>query len=115
MYVPTARVVHIHGGTAGFKSDVSIYYGNRNLVWYVVKNFPLRTLLLSSPWIITRNCADILFYLFKGMGLTIVRAKIDMIKGLHIMIEKRKDIKKKVSDDKIEKWIRIWSRAHVND
>lgn len=115
MYVPTARVVHFHGGTAGFRSDLSIYYGNRNLLWYVVKNFPKKTLFFSGPWIIGRNCADLPFYLFKGMGLTIVRAKIDMIKGLYIMIEKRKDIKKKVSDDKIEKWIRIWSRTHVNE
>ena len=45
------------------------------------------------------------------MGLTIVRAKIDMIKGLHGMIEKRKNIKKMVSDNQIEKWILIWSRA----
>jgi hypothetical protein len=45
------------------------------------------------------------------MGLTIVRAKIDMLKGLHRMIKKRTGIQKKVSADTIEKWIRIWSRA----
>ena len=54
-YVPTARVVHIHGGTAGAKSDTAIYYGNRNILWYIVKNFPIRTILISSPWIIGRN------------------------------------------------------------
>jgi GT2 family glycosyltransferase len=111
MYVPTARLVHIHRGTAGFNSYISIYYGNRNLMWYVIKNFPSRILLISSPWIIGRNCTDIPYYLLKGRGLSIFRAKIDMIKGLHSMIEKRKDIKKMVSDDKIEKWIRIWSHA----
>ncbi len=111
IFVPTARVVHIHRGTAGFNTDISIYYGNRNLIWYVIKNFPSRTLLLSSPWIIGRNCADIPYYLLKGRGFSIFRAKIDMIKGLHSMIEKRKNIKQNVSDDKIEKWILIWSRA----
>jgi hypothetical protein len=111
LYVPTARVMHFHGGTAGFQSNLSIYYGNRNLLWYVVKNFPSRTLLLASPWIIGRNCADLPYYLIKGMGLTIVRAKIDMLKGLHRMIKKRTGIQKKVSTDTIEKWIRIWSRA----
>ena len=65
IFVPTARVVHIHRGTAGFNTDISIYYGNRNLIWYVIKNFPSRTLLLSSPWIIGRNCADIPYYLLK--------------------------------------------------
>jgi GT2 family glycosyltransferase len=111
MYVPTARVVHIHGGTAVPGSDIAVYYGNRNLMWYVIKNFPSRILLVYSPWIIGRNCAVIPYYLLKGMGLTIVRAKIDMIKGLHCMIEKRRNIKRMVSDDQIEKWILIWSRV----
>ena len=111
MYVPTARVVHIHGGTAGFKSDISIYYGNRNLVWYVVKNFPLRTLLLSSPWIITRNCADIPYYFIHGKGHAIVRAKIDMVKGFVSMVRKRKSIIRRVPADAIEKWIHVWSHV----
>jgi GT2 family glycosyltransferase len=110
-YVPTARVVHIHGGTAGFKSDISIYYGNRNLVWYVVKNYPVRTLLLSSPWIIGRNCADIPYYFLKGQGLTIIRVKIDILKGIVTMMKKRRKIKKTVPDAAIEKWIQMWSHT----
>jgi GT2 family glycosyltransferase len=111
MYVPTARVVHVHGGTAGFRSDISVYYGNRNLVWYVVKNFPSRTLILSSPWIITRNCADIPYYFLHGKGLAIVRAKNDMMKGFLSMVRKRKGIKRQVPVAEIEKWIYIWCHA----
>jgi GT2 family glycosyltransferase len=111
MYVPTARLVHIHGGTAGFRSDVSIYYGNRNLVWYVMKNFPMRTLLLSSPWIITRNCADIPYYFLHGRGHAIIRAKFDMMKGILSMGRKRKGIKRQVPAREIEKWIHVWCRA----
>lgn len=114
MYVPTARVVHIHGGTAGFRSDISIYYGNRNLVWYVVKNFPPRTLLFSSPWIITRNCADIPYYFIHGKSHTIIRAKIDMVKGLFAMIRKRRSIKRRVPADVIEKWIHTWNRVRIS-
>jgi GT2 family glycosyltransferase len=113
MYVPTARVVHIHGGTAGFKSDISLYYGNRNLVWYVVKNFPVRTFLFSSPWIIGRNCADLPYYILKGRGLVIFRAKIGMLKGVVPMVKKRRSIKKTVPDSEIEKWIQRWSQAHT--
>lgn len=112
MYVPKARVVHIHGGTAGYKSDISIYYGNRNLVWYVVKNFPYRTLLLSSPWIIARNCADLPYYIIlHGRGRAIIRAKIDMMKGLLSMVRKRRDIQRRVPPDEIERWILTWSRV----
>ncbi|MDO9325358.1 MAG: glycosyltransferase family 2 protein [Methanoregula sp.] len=112
MYVPTARVVHIHGGTAGFRSDLSIYYGNRNLMWYVVKNFPSRTLLLSSPWIITRNFADVPYYFIQGKGHAILLAKIHMMKGLPTMVCKRRDVKRHVPIGEIEKWIMIWNRVH---
>lgn len=116
IYVPTAQVVHIHGGTAGFKSDIAIYYGNRNLVWYVVKNFPSRTLLLSSPWIIARNCADLPYYiLLHGMGRTIIKAKIDMLKGVLTMFRKRKNIKRKIPEKTIERWIWTWSAIPYTD
>jgi GT2 family glycosyltransferase len=110
-YVPTARVVHCHGGTAGFRSDLSIYYGNRNLIWYTVKTFPLQLLLLSIPWIIGRNCSVIPFYLFQGRGRVIIRAELDMIRGIPRMIRKRREVKRRVPAGSVEKWIRCWSRV----
>jgi GT2 family glycosyltransferase len=112
MYVPTARVVHIHWGTAGFDSDITIYYGNRNLAWYILKDFPVRTMLLYSPWIIFRNCSDIPYYFIHRKGHTILRAKIDMIKGFLPMVRKRKSIIRRVPPDAIEKWIHVWSGFH---
>jgi len=111
IYVPTAQIIHKHGGTAGFKSDLSIYYGNRNLVWYVVKNFPSRTLFLSSPWVLGRNCAALLYYILHGRGRTIIRAKTAMIQGLPAMVRKRRDIKRRVPTGETEKWILTWSRV----
>jgi hypothetical protein len=105
MYVPTARVVHIHGGTANKGSDNAVYYGNRNLLWYVVKNFPLRTLITSSPWILGRNCAVIPYYLLIGKGRSIIKAKVDSLKGLYRMAGKRKTLKNK---GEINRWIQTW-------
>ena len=110
-YVPAARVVHIHGGTAGTKSDIAIFYGNRNIVWFVVKDFPLRTLILSTPWIFGRNCATILYYLFQGKSTIIIRAKLSMIKGLAAMIRKRHAIVQRKPASDIERWIGFWSRV----
>lgn len=109
MYAPEARVIHKHGGTVGYQSDLSIYYGNRNLLWYVVKNFPTWTFLFSSPWIIGRFCGVIPYYLLQGKQKTIIKAKIDAMKGLRIMAGKRKTIKKIVSDSEINRWIQTWS------
>ena len=110
MYVPTARVIHVHGGTAEPNSDISVYFGNRNILWYVIKDFPLKFLLVSLPWVIGRNCAVIPYYFLKGKGKIIMLAKIDSIKGLHNMFKKRPDIVRKVSDNEIKKWIFLWCR-----
>jgi GT2 family glycosyltransferase len=113
MYVPAARVIHVHGGTAEPGSDTSVYFGNRNILWYAVKNFPKRALLVFIPWIIGRNIAVIPYYFLKGKGKAIIRAKIDSVKGLPGMIKKRAGIKKTISDSAIEKWILVWSQAKV--
>jgi GT2 family glycosyltransferase len=113
VYVPTAKVFHVHGGTAKTGSDTAVYYGNRNLLWYVVKNFPRRTLLFFLPWIIGRNIAVIPYYFFKKRGRTIVKAKVDSIRGLTAMIRKRQRIKQTITDSTIEKWIQVWSHAKL--
>jgi hypothetical protein len=113
LYVPTARVIHVHGGTTQPGSDTSVYYGNRNLLWYAVKNFPKRTLLFFIPWIIGRSIAVIPYYFLKCKGRAIIQAKVDSVKGLPRMIKKRQSIKKTISDGAIEKWIQVWSQAKV--
>jgi len=112
MYVPMARVVHIHGGTANEGSDVAIYYGNRNIIWYVVKNFPTWIFLISLPLILGRNCGVIPYYLLSGNGLAIVRAKVDALRGLPLMIRKRKSINKNVDTETVKIWIHLWSEFH---
>lgn len=110
IYVPTARIIHEHGGTAGINSDLSVFYSNRNLLWNVIKNFPAKTLLISSPWIIGRYSADIPFYILEGNGRAIIRAKIASLKGLFSNLKKRKHLNKKIPDDDIEKWIQTWMK-----
>jgi hypothetical protein len=113
MYEPMARVIHVHGGTTEPGSDTSVYYGNRNLLWYAVKNFPERTLLIFIPWIIGRSIVVIPYYFLMRKGRAIIKAKVDSVKGLPKMINKRRSIKKTVSDGAIEKWIQVWSHAKV--
>jgi len=104
-YVPAARVIHVHGGTAGVNSEISVYYGNRNLIWYTIKNFPARLFLTSFPWFFGRNCGDIPYYFLKGRGRAILKAKIDAVRGLHTIIKKRKTVEKKISYADLRKWI----------
>jgi GT2 family glycosyltransferase len=109
LYVPGARVRHVHGGTAGFGSDLSVYYGNRNILWYPVKDFPLGLLISSLPWIAGRSLAVIPYYALRGQGRTILRSKVDGLAGIPRMLRKRKSLLRRVGSREIRKHIRTWS------
>ena len=53
------------GRLAGWKC---IYDGNRNVIWYVIKDFPPRLLITSLPFILARNLALIPYDALRGQG-----------------------------------------------
>lgn len=101
LYVPSAKVIHYHGGTAGIGTPFAVYYGNRNLIWCSLKNLPFILLLFLFPFIIVRNIMIICYYFSKGMGRTALRARIDAIKGAVKIIDKRNQVKRRVRCKKI--------------
>lgn len=109
IYVPGAEVYHFHGGTAGFGSDLAVYYGNRNIVWYTLKDFPTGILITSLPWIVGRNLAVIPYYMLLGQGKTILRSKLDALKGVLKMLRKRSGVVRRVPDREISRYIMTWS------
>ena len=108
LYVPGAVVYHMHGGTGGFETDYTIYYGNRNVLWTPIKNFPLHLLISSLPWIIGRNVGVIPYYILKGHGKAVLRSKIDAIIGMPKMLAKRSHTS--VDDENIKMFIRTWTK-----
>ncbi|HTY91756.1 MAG TPA: glycosyltransferase family 2 protein [Methanocella sp.] len=105
VYVPKAVVRHVHGGTAGYVSDYTVYYGNRNIVWYALKDYPPGLLLTSLPFIVGRSLGVIPYYVLKGHGVTILRAKMDALLGAPKMLGKRR----KAENNDINKFIRTWA------
>jgi GT2 family glycosyltransferase len=101
VYVPEAVVYHYHGGTAGYGSSLSVYYGNRNIIWYAIKDFPMRILITSLLFILTRNLAAIPYYCLRGQGKVILKSKLD---GLR----KRNNVIRKVPEKEIKKFIKTW-------
>ncbi len=106
LYVPKAVVYHAHGGTAGYGSDYTIYHGNRNIIWNVIKNYPAKLLITSLPWIIGRNLAVIPYYILKGHACAILRSKVDAIKGIPAMLAKRIA---RENQTEIMKYLRTWA------
>lgn len=107
LYIPKAVVYHAHGGTGGYMTDYTIYYGNRNIMWNCAKNFPGQLLITSLPWIIGRNIAVIPYYILKGHCNTILRSKMDAIIGIPKMLVKRSS--RLVDENEIRRFVQTWA------
>ena len=91
LYVPDAMVYHVGSATTGGQhSDFSIYHGHRNLVWTYIKDMPGILFWLFLPLHILLNIVSIIYFILRGKGKIILRAKRDAIKGLPKMWKKRR-------------------------
>jgi len=94
LYVPEAVVHHVGSASTGKRSDFSVYYGYRNMIWTFVKNMPSPLIWIYLPL----HISAILFFAFyltlRGQGKVIWKAIFDAVRGLSKMIEKRKAIQK---------------------
>ena len=89
LYVPDSIVYHIGSAVTGKRSDFSVYHGHRNLVWTYVKNMPGIGFLIYLPQHLLLNVVSIIYFVLRGQGLTILRAKVDALKGIPEMWRKR--------------------------
>ncbi|HPM25866.1 MAG TPA: glycosyltransferase family 2 protein, partial [Methanothrix sp.] len=90
IYVPEAIAHHLHGATAGVGSDLTVYYGNRNIMWLPAKNYPLPFLITCLPWILGRNLMALAYYTLPLPFRVVLKAKWDGLLGLPEMMAKRK-------------------------
>lgn len=93
MYVPDAVVHHVGSATTGGQhSDFSVYHGHRNLVWTFVKNMPGTLFWLLLPLHLMMNVLMVVWFMVRGQGRVVLRAKWDAIKGLPKVWAKRRQI-----------------------
>jgi hypothetical protein len=99
LYVPTAVVYHLVGGTAGTNNEFTLYYGQRNLESVFFKNMPLELLIQYLPLHLGYNFLAFIHHFFKKNGKIFLRSKIDALKHIGSTLEKRRTIqgKKRVS------------------
>lgn len=115
MYVPDAVVHHVGSATTGGqRSDFSVYHGHRNLVWTYVKNMPGALFWLLLPLHLMLNLVAVFWFMARGQGKVIVRAKGDAIKGIPRMWRKRRAIQASRVASVAEIWRvldkRLWPR-----
>lgn len=100
IYVPEAVVYHQSSKSIGYDSPTAVYYGHRNIEWAYIKNMPGGLIARTLPWHLLYNLVAFAFFSAKGMARPYLRAKIDAVKRLRKMVQKRKGIQQtvKVSD-----------------
>lgn len=90
--VPQAVVHHVGSGSTGKRSGFSVYYGHRNLVWTYFKDMPAQLFWLYLPLHIAVNFFFLIYFTLKGQGRAIWRAKWDALRGLPMILKKRREV-----------------------
>ncbi|MEO7839392.1 MAG: glycosyltransferase family 2 protein [Anaerolineales bacterium] len=102
LYIPQAVVYHVGSASTGKRSDFSVYYGYRNMIWTFVKNMPSSLIWLYLPLHIGTLLFFAVYLTFKGQGRAIWRAIFDAYRHLPKIIAKRQmihqNLKNKPSD-----------------
>ncbi len=95
LYVPDAVADHVGSGVTGSHSDFSVYHGHRNLVWTYMKDMPGPLLVRYLPQHLLLNLVSILWFSLKGQSKTIMRAKLDALRGIPQVWRKRRAVQAK--------------------
>lgn len=108
LYVPEAVVHHVGSASTGKRSDFSVYYGYRNMIWTFFKNIPSPLLWLFLPL----HAVSVIFFIFyftaRGQSKAILEAVFDAILGLPKVLRKRKIIQKNIKI-KLSELLRVMS------
>jgi GT2 family glycosyltransferase len=90
MYIPLARVNHLGSASTSRRSDFSVYYGHRNLVWTFIKDVPGVWVWLLAPFHVAINLLMIALGISRKQGKIMLQAKLDALRGIPVMWKKRR-------------------------
>ncbi len=115
-YVPSAVVEHVGSSSTGVRSDFSVYYGHRNLVWTYFKNMPGWLLWAGIIPHVLMTIVFLAVFTLRGQGKPIWKAKIDALLDLPDAWRKRQQIQKRRKVKSSEIWSIIdkgWVRPFI--
>jgi len=94
IYLPSASVYHVGSASTARRSDLAVYYGQRNLVWTFFKDMPGMYVWLLAPLHILTNLLQVALAIFRRQGTITWKAKVDAVRGLSKMWQKRRQIQR---------------------
>jgi len=106
LYVPKAQLYHKFQGTTGKISNFGLYYGIKNKLFFILKNYPLTSMIKYSPIIVGRQLVSFLYYLIK-LNPAAFKSRMMVLLMAPKMLRKRWKIQRnrKVSSSEIKKWL----------
>jgi GT2 family glycosyltransferase len=90
VYLPRAIVYHRYRSSIGKRPDLQVYYAQRNIDWVYLKNLPTSLLLRSLPQRLLYEIGASLYFLRMGSAAAFLRAKVDVLKSLGMILKKRR-------------------------
>jgi GT2 family glycosyltransferase len=91
-YVPSSVVRHMGSAASGARSAFAVYHGYRNLEWTYIKNMPSGLLWRYLPLHLLASLGSIAWFVAAGRGMSIVRAKLDALRGLRATLADRRRV-----------------------
>jgi hypothetical protein len=92
VYVPQARVYHVHSGTTKEGSPFKNYHLARNKVWTVIKNYPGPHFWLYLPLILFYDLGSIPYSLLARGETAALRGRLQAYRHLGAAWQKRREI-----------------------
>jgi GT2 family glycosyltransferase len=103
-FVPEAVVHHAGSATLGRLSDLSVFWGQRNMEWMYLKNTPWPLLFFTLPGHALYNLAAAVHFARMGMFRTFARAKWAAMRELPRVWRQRGQIQR----ERQISWIQLW-------
>ena len=99
-----ALVYHVHSATGGMMSPFKVYHSHRNKWFVIIKNWPVTLLLRYLPIVLCLDIASFGLAVLRGRGWPAMRARIDFLRGIGMLLRKRHDIQKsrRLSDCQVQ-------------
>jgi GT2 family glycosyltransferase len=95
LYVPEAVVYHRASHSVVYDSQVSVYYGHRNLEWVYVKNMPLELIIGTFFFHLCYIVISFMFFFIQGHLNVFVKAKKEALKGVKKMLKERRRVQQR--------------------
>lgn len=95
LYVPAAKVYHLHSATSGQGSPFKRYLLTRNRIWTILKNYPAPELWLDLPQLLFYDLAATLYRISLEKNLSPLQGRLAALPQLGRVLKQRREIQRK--------------------